>query len=343
MPGWNSGRNAPFTTTAAKAQALWNCQNRRTVAANQIKEAVGKKLQTPGATRWNSYYDSCVGLLKVLEDPEKKDELNVVSRKQGLPAFYEGDKDLLAQYCKIMKPVAICLDTLQSEENAYMGILLPNLKLMKDQVAALRTDASIVEGQELISYLLENNDNPRVAFKGRFEHLFQDEDLLIATALHPHFKLGVVGYLSGDLKVKIRRMVIKEVMSLVGHAGEFGDAQVPRHEMEDDPFMYMRGDVKEPVHVAQENLEDTFDGWNKVGVKNSTPLSSDQFPLLHREAWLDLFIHYNTSLPSSAAVERLFSLGSDILRPKRSSLTAGNFENLVFLKGNMHLLKRQRF
>jgi hypothetical protein len=65
VPGWNSGKRAPFTKLAAKAQGLWNCQNRRTVAANHIKAAVGKKLPTPGATRWNSYFDSCEALLKV--------------------------------------------------------------------------------------------------------------------------------------------------------------------------------------------------------------------------------------------------------------------------------------
>lgn len=97
MPGWNFGPRAPFTKTVAKAQALWNCQNRRSVAANQIKEAVGKKLKTPGVTRWNSFYDSCVGLLQVLEDPEKKDDLNIVVSRQGLSPFYDSDKGLLAQ------------------------------------------------------------------------------------------------------------------------------------------------------------------------------------------------------------------------------------------------------
>lgn len=71
-------------------------------------------------------------------------------------------------------------------------------------------------------------------------------------------------------------------------------------------------------------------------VEEHHPLSLDQFLLLLRKAWLELFIKYNTHLPSSAAVERLFSIGSDILKPKASALMADNFENLVFLKGNHH-------
>ncbi|KAG0713800.1 hypothetical protein GWK47_015379 [Chionoecetes opilio] len=35
-------------------------------------------------------------------------------------------------------------------------------------------------------------------------------------------------------------------------------------------------------------------------------------------------------------------MGSDVMRPKRSSLTAKNLEKLVFLKGNMNLLKGWR-
>ena len=53
---------------------------------------------------------------------------------------------------------------------------------------------------------------------------------------------------------------------------------------------------------------------------------------------MELFIKYNTAMPSSAAVERLFSSGGDILRAKRSSLSAANFEKLVFMHTNMKLL-----
>ncbi len=40
-----------------------------------------------------------------------------------------------------------------------------------------------------------------------------------------------------------------------------------------------------------------------------------------------LFVQYNTTIPSSAAVERIFSTGKDILKPKRASLGQKFWEN----------------
>ena len=85
-----------------------------------------------------------------------------------------------------------------------------------------------------------------------------------------------------------------------------------------------------------EDLKLAMDCWKWTNT--STPLTKDIFPFQHRQNLLNLFIKYNTPLPSSAAVERIFSIGGDILRAKRSALTAFNFEHLIFLKGNMDLL-----
>lgn len=352
MPGWNSGRVCPFKRVAAKLQGLWNAQNMRTVAANQIKEAIGKKLKTPGVTRWNSYYDACVMLLEVLDDQDKRESLNVVMRKQNLPILFDADKALLAQYCKIMKPVACCLDILQGEDKAYMGILLPTLKLMKDQLIALRNDQSIVEGQELINYLLEHPTKRDKAFKGRFEHLFEDKDLLIATALHPQFKLGVVDYLNPQMKDEVKRTILREVLRKITPVEVPGGGDVQPRVVVQNPFKYMRQQAVDATSTQsrlEEDVEKCFDGWDRLQCDddddscNISIVSPDQFPLLHRSAWKELFIKYNTSLPSSAAVERLFSIGSDIFRAKRSALTADNFEALVFLKGNLKLLDDKSF
>jgi len=47
-----------------------------------------------------------------------------------------------------------------------------------------------------------------------------------------------------------------------------------------------------------------------------------------------VFVQYNTTLPSSAAVKRLFSVGRQIATAKQNQLSNGNFEKLLLLKAN---------
>ena len=51
-----------------------------------------------------------------------------------------------------------------------------------------------------------------------------------------------------------------------------------------------------------------------------------------------LFLRLNSCLPSSAPVERLFSVGGLVMNPKRTRLMDRNFENLVLCKYNSHYL-----
>jgi len=48
-----------------------------------------------------------------------------------LPHSESADIEVMAELLKILKPVSCALDKLQSEKNAYMGVLLPTLDILR--------------------------------------------------------------------------------------------------------------------------------------------------------------------------------------------------------------------
>ena len=65
-----------------------------------------------------------------------------------------------------------------------------------------------------------------------------------------------------------------------------------------------------------------------------TQFQLESFPVFHRRAWVEVFLKYNTDIPSSTAIERVFSVGSDVMKPKKATLSSKNFEPLVFIQEN---------
>uniref|UniRef100_UPI00358F4092 uncharacterized protein n=1 Tax=Myxine glutinosa TaxID=7769 RepID=UPI00358F4092 len=352
VPGWSAQPRPAFTKPAAKAQGLWNAQNRKTVTANDIKTALGKKLVTPGVTRWNSSHDAYKCLLTEVLDMDKRNNLNQICQRQHphpLPHITEDDVQIWSEYVKVTAPLAACLDVLQGEEKAYMGCLLPHLQVLKDSLEALSIDGSIVHAQNLVASLLQQPSCARKGtkgFDGRFSHLFVDMDLLMATALHPQHKLATVRAIcrrqnNDAICDLVRDKLIRDLLALVLPDEHLDPApqQGPQPGSSSTDYLFAMEEGQQEENL-EEKIREEVNNWSRKPLRGNPGLSPNLFPLEFHDAWVTLFLRHNTPLPSFASVEHVFSYGSDILRPKRSALAAPNFEALVFMKGNLQILKK---
>ena len=253
----------------------------------------------------------------------------------------------MREYREVMSPVALCLDELQGEQNAYMGNLLPHLMVLRGQLsrAAARTDLSYAN--PLAKKLL-------AAFKKRFNNLFHQDQLLVATAVHPHWAFVAIQTLVPQKVQHVKKLLVQELVTLTVEpraattsTTESGATQPESSHpgpMDTDLIVefVLAGNNPTPdvaLQRREEELTELFERavarWQRT--PTAKPLDPELFPIEYRQSWVSVFLKYNTPLPSSAAVERIFSTAGDIIRPKRSCLSASNFEELVFLKGNLHL------
>ncbi|KAG0728240.1 hypothetical protein GWK47_032899 [Chionoecetes opilio] len=273
-----------------------------------------------------------------MDDDARLEAVNEVLRNEGgtnrnrtsYYGFDDQDKQVLQEYCKVMKPLANCLDRLQTEENAYLGVLLPTLTLMR--VALERMEEA--RGDQALTYA-----------KPLFSAMFKDLDLLMASALHPNYGMTTFNSVAPNMKEEIFQRIVKEMKALIRQETEERDNSQDMEAMEEheevsaDPFAELCDTTQaDQEDDLEEDIKKELLAWKRS--KEAT-LKKSHFPAKYRDQWVTLFIKYNTGIPSSAAVERLFSIAGDVLRPKRACLSEDNFEYLVFLKGNLHLLKQK--
>uniref|UniRef100_A0A671WJW0 BED-type domain-containing protein n=1 Tax=Sparus aurata TaxID=8175 RepID=A0A671WJW0_SPAAU len=291
---------AVHRSSFAKCSALWTKASRSTLASEQVEEVNRRKLMVPTSTRWNSLYEAISRIITI-----PMNELNPLCVKLGIKCLNEREYLFLQEYCTVMKPLTVALDILQGDECTY-GALLPTLTIKITNLY------SKINTFLVISYCILQ------AIKIRFDAVLDSQEGLLAAATCPKFKLR---WLRDERRREhVKELLTKECRKAAPAADNANVSQLAASPAEIDFFDFENQPTES--FSAEKEVTDYLRSGYELEILN-------QFPNLKK-----MYMKYNSPTPSSAPVERLFSLGGLVLSPKRNRLCDRRFEKLLLMRYN---------
>ncbi len=150
-----------------------------------------------------------------------------------------------------------------------------------------------------------------------------DPEFLLVAVTHPKFKLAW----ADDMQLSAQCTLLLEQAVLSCATPSTGPSIT-----DDRPSGSISSDEGSDFFDSKQAGADAVPSQKHVEYLNDN--SNDLSMLYSHPEVRQLFIRYNTCLPSSAPVERLFSAGALILTKRRNRLSDALFETLLMLKAN---------
>ena len=156
--------------------------------------------------------------------------------------------------------------------------------------------------------------------KMQFASVFDNRDALLAAVTLPKFKVRW-------LREEERREALKTLLTTECRSFPHYDQdatleqQTPTSSSSENYFFAFDEDDTASFNSDTEVIE-----YLKAGSEMDFP---NHFPTIKT-----IYMKFNTATPSSAPVQRLFSLGSLVLTPRRNRLSERRFERLVLMRFN---------
>ncbi|ROL55589.1 hypothetical protein DPX16_23606 [Anabarilius grahami] len=232
-------------------------------------------------------------------------DLNQLCTRLDIRCITEREYQFLKEYCKVLKPVC--------EDDCFYGTLQPTLEILMAKILALKDG---------LSPMMANLPDLIVqAIKTWFSSILDSDEALLAAVTLPKFKLRWLR--DEKRKDNIKIILAAQCRALTIEIPQKEPLQSPESKDHENDFF---------AFAEEENTHDeqaiTVDMEICEYLKSA---DMGNFPSIFK-----IFLKANTATPSSALVERLFSIGSLILTPKRNRLTDQRFEKLLLLRYNRY-------
>ena len=283
-------------------------QSRSNTVAEKIMDTCGKMLVVPVCTRWNSTFHAMERVNEILDDDETK-TMSLFDHL-GHRHLQEDEKVFIQEYVTTMQYFAWALDILQGDEHMFLGYLLPTIHVLKGKLLEVKTILKLC--RPLADGLVAGLDK-------RFGHLLHEERYVLASVCHPKFKN--LDFIEEEEKRKwafelFHAAVEKEMLPTEGQ-----DVEKPKDKTAS--FFPTKRVLSGPKQIID----------NFVNSDSEALSLLNAFPVIKK-----VFIQTNTTLPSSASVERLFSHTGELFQKKRCRMSDTHFEQQLPLQLNKSFL-----
>lgn len=195
----------------------------------------------------------------------------------------------------------------------YMGFLLPSLYALKKKLKAIDNE-KLVYCTPLLQTIIKS-------IKTRFEPIWKKNELILASCLIPRFKLIWLDKYNQCLAEQNLKTLF---CSTENDENDTSDSIDTTNKQFDKAQIFF---------CLPLNNQPKSSSADEIKMYLKSPLN-DINMLLSYPKVIKFYLEYNTPMPSSAPVERLFSTGSNVMTVKRYRLGDELFEKLVLLKQN---------
>jgi len=306
----NSTYNKISTATFKKLNSFWNLLSRSTVASDKVEDVCNCKFPVPIITRWNSMFFASKKVVSY------KDKLVSIFDDLKLSKLTLNEWSFLEEYCSVMEPLAISLDKLQGEKTCFLGYVIPTIIALRLKLLNL---TSLVYCKPL-SLLIVMSLEKRFPFIFDLEHV-KSKAYILSSISHPKFKLNCIPVRFMSVCKKI--FLSECNLSINNFDSNSEGMETVNNDDDDDFYNIFNENNCEPSTSASTNIANV-QALSYLDAKEKELNILNSYPIVK-----NIFLKYNTTLPSSAPVERLFSCGSQILTPRRNRLSDKTFEMLL--------------
>lgn len=301
----------------AKVAAIWSKCHRLRVGTDAADEIGKMPLAVPAMSRWTTEY---AVVQKVVSLGER--ELAKLCTRLELPHMQPEEAAFLGEYVAALHPLAFALELFQAEQKCYLGLVIPTVLSLKNKLSEQRVAAS---------YLGDVIGAVVAAIDERFQGLFASAEARFATATTPQFRLWWMNASEREDMCSLLAAEASRVDPACVAQPELSHChRLAAIESEDDFFSY--GPSKPATQIQQRGPAEEIRSYVE-GTGKSLECLQD-FPRVKQ-----LFLRYNTTLPSTAPVQRLFNHKGNLATSQRNILTDDYFEHVQLLRYNSNVCR----